>query len=76
MDSSQLTTVQAKELSEAIRPKLFYLTQVQQRMEEKHFPPSDKLYQAVVKAQAAMQHLYMETHYLACKSGVGQPDRE
>jgi hypothetical protein len=30
---------------------------------------------AVVKAQSAMQRLYMDVHYLSCSSGVGRAPR-
>jgi hypothetical protein len=75
MDSSKLKTWQARRMHDALSPALGYLSRLRSRMETVGFPPDDKLF-GVSEAQSIMQQLVMELHYLSCKRGVGQPERE
>src|SRR5215471_14632906 len=75
MDSESLRKWQIKKIHDALAPTLGYLSRLQRRMELKGFPPDDPLFQKAVKAQAAMQSLVMELHYLSCDGGVGRPRR-
>src|SRR5436309_1144254 len=76
MDSSQLKTWQAKKLDDRLRPTLGYLFRLAQRMQKQGFPDNDKLYRLTVKSYEALHQLCVETHYLSCQSGVGQPDKD
>ena len=44
-------------------------------MEKRGFSPDDRLLQLVTQAQAVMQDLSMELHYVSCKRGVGRKAR-
>ena len=76
MSGDELTTEQAKIISDGLYPGANYLSRLQRRMEKAGFPGNDPLYLKVCKARDAMQELCMEAHYLSCKSGVGRPDKE
>jgi hypothetical protein len=75
MDSSLLTTEQAKVLCEQVRRHLAYLRKLHNRMVERGFPPDDKLMQLTEHAYDATHALSVELHYLTCKCGVGQQTR-
>src|SRR5262245_2163636 len=76
MNSRQLTTRQAEQLLEKIRPTTGYLRQLQARMIERGFPSNDPLLLVVNKAYDAMDHLFMELHYLSGGRGAGGPRTE
>jgi len=73
---SQRTTWQTKKLDARLRPTLGYLFKLRERMPKCGFPENDKLYQLTMKSYEVLHQLYVETHYLSCKSGVGKPDKE
>jgi hypothetical protein len=75
MDSSLLTTEQAKVLCEQVRRHLAYLHALRERMVKRGFPPDDKLRQLTEQAYDATHALSVELHYLTCSSGVGRPRR-
>lgn len=66
---------QAKKIHDSVAPSLRYLHKLQTRMEKVGFLPTDPLFQLVKKAHDAMQGLSVETHYMACKTGVGREPR-
>jgi hypothetical protein len=76
MDSSDLTTEQATVIRDRIRQSLVYFNQLQRRMEQRSFPPSDHLYQMILTAKSALQAALMEAHYESCKHGVGGPEKK
>lgn len=70
MTSDQLTTDQAAKLGANIGRSLGYLNRLRARMEQRHFPPNDKLYQLVTTAADAMHALNVELHYRSCSGGA------
>jgi hypothetical protein len=72
MKGDNLTRGQADALKERLGPTLDYLGRLQVRMEKRGFPSDDRLYQIVCKAQAVMQELVMEIHYISCADKVGR----
>ena len=74
MRSSQLKRWQTDAMLKALRPALDYLTRLKNRMEKK-FPPNDELFLIVSRAQAVMQQLCMEIHYISCKRKAGRDSR-
>jgi hypothetical protein len=71
----EITTEQAAKIGAAIRPTACFLGRLKRRLEHLEFPPTDPLYQIVVKAEDALQHLFIEMHYLSLKTGTGRPPR-
>ena len=59
MDSRDLTTKQADELYQRLRPMFSYLVDLQSRMEQRQFDADDRLYLEVKAARYAMQLLYI-----------------
>jgi hypothetical protein len=76
MVTDDLTTDQAKQLQERIRPMLAYLYKLRARMEKRGFPRDDNLRQLVERAYESVFCLSNELHYLSCKTGVGRPPRK
>jgi hypothetical protein len=72
MDSSDLTPDQLRALTERLRPALGFLSRLQARMEGQAFPARDRAFVAVCEAQAAMQALLVELHYLQCPCTTGR----
>jgi hypothetical protein len=72
MDSSNLATWQAKALHAALRPALGFLHRLRERMEKRGFPLNDKLLRLTATAYDALHSLFVELHYMSCKSGVGR----
>lgn len=73
MDSSQLTTEQAAALRDKIGDLREYVLRLKKRIDENGFPQDDKLRRLVAKAEDALQHLWVELHYMSCGHGVGRP---
>jgi len=74
--SLDLTTGQAAKINDRIRPLVSYLYRLKERMERRSFPRDDPYYLLVVRAHDAMHRLFVETHYMSCKQGVGRGDRK
>ena len=70
MDSSQLTTRQARELHARLTSMLGFLNRLLRRMEQRGFPQSDPLYQAGVRARDSLHDLCVKAHLLSCEGGV------
>ena len=66
MDSRDLTSKQADELYQRLRPMFHYLADLQRRMEQRQFDPDDRLYLEVKTARSAMQLLCKDVHRLVC----------
>lgn len=75
MRSEDLRPWQAARVSHVLRQTVAYLARLKRRMEQRGFPPDDRLFQLVSQAHSVMQDLTMELHYLACRSGAGRPRR-
>jgi hypothetical protein len=73
MDQDHLTKDQLTRLHQALYPAANLLNRLERRMSRLGFPTNDPLYLFVVKAQSAIQDLYVHVHYLSCSSGVGRP---
>jgi hypothetical protein len=43
-----------------------------ERMQKLGFAPGDDLYDAAIRAQAAVHELHVNCHYAGCKHGVGK----
>lgn len=74
--SEQLTIEQLRQLQAILRRYLRFLNRLLRRMEQLGFPGDDPLYRQAYRAQAELQSLCMEAHYLACQSGVGKSASE
>ena len=72
MDSDAITKDQAKKLLKVVAPAKAYLHRLRERMEKVGFPPDDKLYLKVCKAQDALHDLWVSLHYLSV-DGAGRP---
>jgi hypothetical protein len=66
MRSDDLTKEQARAIKEKIGPMLGYLNKLAKRMNQRRFPPDDRLMEAVGKAAQAMHELNVTVHYLSC----------
>jgi hypothetical protein len=75
MDSEYLQPWQARRVHRALQPHLKYLYRLRARMEKVGFPPSDPLFQTVNRAYDSAHALYIQLHYLSCKSGTGKPSK-
>jgi hypothetical protein len=76
MDSRDLSTQQAAQVRDAIRPHLAYLRRLRVRMERRGFPPTDELFRLTDEAYSATHALWVGLHYMSCRSGVYRPSRE
>src|SRR5262249_58081425 len=76
MTSSELKTWQAAKMRSKLAPTLSYLYRPVQRMNQRGFPPDDKLYQITLRTYQDFHHLCMELHYLSCRCGVGRESKE
>jgi hypothetical protein len=70
MRSSQLTIEQARKLTEQVAPRLRYLNKLVERMTKLGFAPGDDLYDAALRAQAAVHELHVNAHYIGVQHGV------
>ena len=64
---------QARRVHRAIQPSVGYLSRLKARMLKVGFTQDDLLYQLVSQSYDTIQALFMQLHYLSCKSGVGRP---
>ena len=71
VEERRLTTTQARELGDRVRPMLVFLLHLKDRMLRAGFPPDGELYRVASKAHDAVHHLSVVLHYESCKSGVG-----
>ena len=71
MDSRDLTTKQADELYQRLRPMFSYLVDLQTRMEQRQFDADDRLYLEVKAARYAMQLLCKDVHRIVCGPSYG-----
>ncbi len=72
MTNEELSTTQARKIFDALHPTLGFLTQLEVRLGQLGFPPTDEYYRKVLAAREAFHRLTVETHYLSCRSGVGR----
>jgi hypothetical protein len=73
VNSHQLRPWQARQIRATLRPALGYLSRLKRRMENRGFPPDDKLYVAVAAAYDALYGLCVDLHYRSCETGVAKP---
>jgi hypothetical protein len=66
MRSEDLTREQAQAIKDKITPMLSYLNRLAKRMNQRRFPPDDRLMQAVGRAAQVMHELNVKVHYLSC----------
>jgi hypothetical protein len=64
---------QARRVHRSLQPSVGYLYRLKARMQKLGFLDNDLLYQLVSQAYDTTQALFMQLHYLSCKSGVGRP---
>jgi hypothetical protein len=64
---------QARRVHRALQPSVGYLYRLKARMLKVGFTQDDLLYQLVSQSYDTIQALFMQLHYLSCKSGVGRP---
>ena len=72
MNSRDLKPWQAEAIRRSLQPKIAYLHRLLRRMETKGFPPGDPYFVKVRDAYNAMHSLFVETHYMSVKGGVGR----
>ena len=65
-----LTTDQAQQVHDRLRPTLGYLSKLERRLRELRCHHRDPLFAKVTAAQQAMQDLVMELHYESGGHGV------
>ena len=75
MDSRDLTTEQADELYQRLRPMFSYLVNLQSRMEQRQFDADDRLYLEVKAARYALQLLCDDVHRIVCGPSYGGDKR-
>lgn len=75
MTRGDLSSRQARKIFDALHPTLGFLTQLERRLLELGFPPTDPYYGKVKAALDAYHRLAVETHYRACETGVGRTPR-
>ncbi len=68
-----LTTDQAQQVHDRLRPTLGYLSKLKRRMHQLRVDEKDQLFAQVIEAQRVMQDLCVMLHYDSCGSGVGKP---
>jgi hypothetical protein len=71
MHSGDLTREQAERLHARIYPAFSYLADLQKRMDERGFSPSDRLYQEVQAARSTMHLLVDHLHRSRCGPSYG-----
>lgn len=78
MDSSHLTTDQAEQVRNQIRPALYnlHLHRLRERIDQRGFPRDDELRQRVEQAHEAVHRLWVKLHYMSCKGSVGRPSKD
>jgi hypothetical protein len=70
MDSRQLTAEQAAKTREQLLPSLRYLQALRNRVQQRGFPPDDRLRQLVEQAHDAVHRLIVDLHYRSVGEGV------
>lgn len=73
LEYKRLTTVQAKELADRVRPMLVFLLKFRDRLKYTGFDSDGQLYQVVERAHDAVHHLSVVLHYESCPRGAGYP---
>jgi hypothetical protein len=72
MRSRDLMPEQAEKLREQIANRLRYFNRLVERMTKRGFAPGDDLYDAAIRAKAAVHELQVKCHYAGSKHGVGK----
>lgn len=70
--TSQLTIEQARKLREQVAARLRYLNKLVERVTKLGFAPGDVLYDAAIRAQAAVHELHVKAHYAGIQHRVGK----
>jgi hypothetical protein len=70
MDSKALTREQATKMAESVGRQLSYLRRLLKRMEQQHFPMTDRLYVDTTVAHNAVYALRVNLLYLCCDPGT------
>ena len=78
VNSKDLTSRQAAQLSQQLAPAVRYLRELHLQMDEQGFPIDDKLRKDIERAYDAVHHLSVSLHQLSGGSGAGERkmDRE
>jgi hypothetical protein len=76
MRGSNLTAEQLRRLRECLRPKLSYLTALRNRMEQRNFPESDRLYRAIRLSHEMLKDALYEVETLMSYRGAFSPERD
>jgi hypothetical protein len=66
---------QARRVHQALQPSVGYLSRLKARMLKVGFKQDDLLYQLVSQSYDTIQALFLQLHYLSCKSRVGRPSK-
>jgi hypothetical protein len=64
MNSNSLEMRQIEKLFRRAQVELRWLDRLEGRMHQKHFPASDRVYEAVTNARAAINELSIQLHHL------------
>lgn len=76
MNSTDLTTGQYEALKPRVAQMQRFLNALVKRMDARGFPPGDGLYQAAMRARAAVQDMATHVHYGSCESGVARAPKK
>jgi hypothetical protein len=71
MNSDDLTPDQCNQIRESVRPALFYLHRLLERMDRRHFHPNDPLRVKAKAAYDALHALTVDLHYRTCPGQTG-----
>jgi hypothetical protein len=76
MTSRDLHPDQTHKLMAIVGHQLRFANRLCDRMQRLGFQTQDPLWRAAIRAQEALQGLYMASHYAGCRSGLGLPATE
>jgi hypothetical protein len=72
MDEQDITAEQAQAMAAKVSPMLPYLSALKRRLDERHFPPQDRLRKDVERAHDSVHRLWVSLHYMGCGESVGR----
>jgi hypothetical protein len=72
MRASRLSKAQAQRLKDQCAAKLRWFNRLVDRMTKMGWEPTGDLYQAALRAQAAVHELHVRSHYAGVRHGVAK----
>jgi hypothetical protein len=71
MDERDITAEQARVMAAKVSAMLRYLTALNRRLDERHFPPKDRFRKDVERAYDGVHRLWVTMHYMSCPDSAG-----